>query len=88
MADPLFGCSIDNNAAFVKKYNALAQIADRRHIVAYKYDCPSFLGNFPHFSHAFLLKLGIAHGEDFIYDENFRFQMCGNCEAKAHEHTA
>ena len=44
------------------------------------------LGNVAHFSEAFLLKLGVSDGQDFVHDQNFRLQMRGHRKGEANIH--
>src|SRR3989338_1710493 len=55
--------------------------------MAYKQNSsPSLCRHLFHFSEAFLLELHIADGQYFVHDQNFRFQMGGNCKSQADIH--
>ena len=50
---------------------------------------PSVLAGYLfHFPQAFLLKLGIAHGQHFIDNKDLRFKMGRNGESQANVHSA
>ena len=43
-------------------------------------------GDVAHFAQAFFLKLRIAHGQDFVDQEDLRFQVGGDGESQADVH--
>src|SRR5207237_9719591 len=45
------------------------------------------IDNFVHLCKAFLLKLGVAHGQHFIDNEDLRIQVRGDGESQTHIHT-
>jgi hypothetical protein len=57
-----------------------------REIVTYKEHCAPSDSNVVHLSKAFSLKLGISHGEYFIDDQDFWFEVGGDGEGQADVH--
>ncbi|HVB58285.1 MAG TPA: hypothetical protein VNE63_17900 [Candidatus Acidoferrales bacterium] len=45
-------------------------------------------GDVLHFAEAFFLEGGVADGEDFVDEEDFRFEVRGDSEGQAHAHAA
>ena len=46
------------------------------------------MGDIFHLTYRFLLELGIADGDDFVYDENLGFEESSYGEAQTDSHTA
>ena len=44
--------------------------------------------NIVHFSKALLLKIGVAHGEHFVNQKNFRLKVSRDSESKSQLHAA
>src|SRR5579864_3505415 len=59
------------------------------HVVADENYGPTFLGGHVfHFRETLFLKLGVPDGQDFVDEQNFRIQMCGDGESETHIHSA
>ena len=66
----------------------IAELTNRSHIMTNEEDCSALaLGNVFHLADGFLLELGIADGEDFVHNEDLRFQERSYGEAKTDSHT-
>ena len=65
----------------------LAETLDAGHVVGDEEDGAAFaLGDVFHLADGFLLELGVAYGEDFIDDEDLRFEEGSYGEAEADGH--
>src|SRR5206468_5994998 len=51
-------------------------------------DRSSSLRDALHFADALLLKLEVAHGEDFVHEEHIGFEVSGHGEGQPHIHAA
>src|ERR1043166_9800557 len=65
-----------------------AKVHNRRHIVTDEQHGSTAFGDFAHFAEAFLLKLCVAHGQDFVNDQNLGFEMRGDGKRKPNIHAA
>src|SRR5581483_8440870 len=75
--------------ALFQQNAARAKVIDCIHVVTDKHDRPSFASDDAlHFLQTFLLELGVANRKHFIDEENFRVEMRGDGEGKAHIHSA
>jgi hypothetical protein len=66
--------------------DAMAQAADRRHVVADEEDGAAAAGDILHRAEAFALERDVAHGEDLVDQQDFGPQMGGDGEGEAHLH--
>src|SRR5687768_17342675 len=66
--------------AAAKYHSATCQRIYGRHVMSHEEHRPPFACDGAHLAEAFLLKVHIAHGENFIHGEYLRLQMC--CDGK------
>ena len=67
---------------------ALAQALDGRRVVTDKKNGAALSCNIRHLAKAFLLKLGVADGQDLVNYEDLRFEMCRDGEGETDVHAA
>ena len=61
--------------AFIESDRSAAQAFHRRQVVTHKQHRSPVLRNFPHLPETFLLKRSIADSENFVDEEDFRFEV-------------
>ena len=64
------------------------ETSDRRHVVRDEKHRAPALAHVFHLAQAFLLEAGIAHGQHFVDEQDFRLQMRGHGKGQAHIHAA
>jgi hypothetical protein len=78
--------AIHADLASVDPEDAVAEAANLIELMSDKDDGAAGAGDIAHFAEAFFLEIDVADGEDFIDEENFRFEMSGNGESEADIH--
>src|ERR1017187_1758575 len=66
----------------------LAECANRSHVVTNEKDGAATSAYVFHLTETLLLELGVAHGENFVDQENFWIKVRGHSEGEAHIHAA
>ena len=79
---------MESNTSFLQQYSCFTESFNALHIMTHEEDGTALaLGDVFHLADGFLLELGIADGEDFVYDEDLRFEEGGYGEAQTDCHT-
>ena len=72
---------------FFKPNDLFAELLNRTKAMTDYYDCATFTTKLLDFLTTFSLKRLIANCEDFINEQNFWFDVCGDREAKSDHHS-
>ncbi len=79
------GCAF-GQLALLHDNRFLRQAQDGAHVVADEKHRAPFLGDIVHLPQAFALEFGIPNRQDFVDDQDFRFEMGGNGKGQAQVH--
>src|SRR5687768_6581351 len=88
LVNGLINRAVRHHATAIEHYRLLTNTPHRSHVMAHEQDRPPINPDLIDLREAFLLKLRIAHRQNFINQQNFRFQMRRNTKRKPHVHAA
>src|SRR5207248_7624159 len=80
------GGAVLADAAVVNPQDALAEAANLVELMGDEDNGAAGAGDVAHSAEAFFLKVDVADGEDFVDQEDFRLEMCGDGESQADVH--
>jgi len=80
------GFAVLGEEAVVEVDGGGAELSDGGHVVGDEQNSAAFVGDFLEFTETFFLELDVADGEDFVDDQDFRVEMCGDGEGEADVH--
>ena len=87
--DALVDVAVKDDLALVQHDAAVAQVADRRHIVAdVEHGLAVALGGLAHLRQALFLEFHVADGQHLVHDHDFAVKVRGDGERQFNEHTA
>src|SRR2546422_957372 len=74
--------TIKGDLAILNDSAARAKCVNRSDIVADEDHRSPRAGHVAHLAQAFFLEIDVAHGQDFIHEENLRLEVCGDGEGQ------